>query len=366
MCLCGSFRFDNLLNLHPQEKKIMSVSRFLGAVEWALMVGLVFGSGAIAQAQQAEEEQDGRVVQIGRADQEAEIPDRRTRAQQNDLTDGAIVEQQLPTYWIGLRGTVIGDDDPLRAHVDLPANQGLLVFEIVPDSPAAKAGLKKYDILLRANDVELGEMNHLVEIVGTEGEKKGQITLDVIRHGQRETVYVTPEARPADQMLSQDDRGQNPLGGELGVPGGLEGFMRRGGPAFDFRNFGPGIIVGEGGGIANVPNGVSISVHKEAGKPAEVTVKRGDETWTVTGDDAESLKQLPEDLRPFVEQILRGGSPMGMNFNMPNFDGLRGRGFDDRRLQERLEEMERQMNQLLERFGEPAEVEPKAEQEEAR
>ena len=62
---------------------------------------------------------------------------------------------------------------------------------------------------LRANDVELHEMNNLVEMVGTEGEKKGQITLDVIRHGERETVYVTPEERPADQMLSQDDGGQN-------------------------------------------------------------------------------------------------------------------------------------------------------------
>jgi hypothetical protein len=167
-------------------------------------------------------------------------------------------------------------------------------------------------------------------------------------------------------MLSQDDSGQNPLGGGRGMPEGMEQFFGRGGQPFDFRNFGPGIIVGEGGGFANIPNGVSVSVHKDAGKPAEVTVKRGGETWTVNGDDPESLKQLPEDLRPFVDQILKGGSPMGMNFNMPNFDGLRGRGFDNGRLQDRLDEMERRMNQLLERFGEnPTNDEPKAEQEEA-
>jgi membrane-associated protease RseP (regulator of RpoE activity) len=338
----------------------MSLSSFRGAVEWALMVGLVFGAGAVAQAQQDEEKPNDRVVQIGRADDAQGGRDVRP----GSITDGAIVQQEMPKYWIGLRGVVIGDDEPLRAHVDLPAHQGLLVHEIVPDSPAAKAGLKKHDILLRANDVELNEMNNLVEIVGTEGEKQGQITLDVIRHGERETVYVTPQERPADQMLSQDGGGQNPLGGGRGMPEGMEQFFGRGGQPFDFRNFGPGIIVGEGGGMANIPNGVSISVHKDGDKPAEVTVKRSGETWTVTGDDAESLKQLPEDLRQFVEQILRGGSPMGVN--MPNFGGFRGRGIDDGRLQDRLEEMERQMNQLLERFGEnPNGDQPRAEQEEA-
>jgi hypothetical protein len=171
----------------------MSVSSFRGAVEWALLVGLVFGAGAIAQAQQDEEQPDGRVVQIGRADQEGAAPDGRTNQPLNQLTDGAIVQQDAPKYWIGLRGTVIGDDDPLRAHVDLPAKQGLLVYEIVPDGPADKAGLKKYDILLRGNDLPLREMNDLIELVGTEGEKKGQISLDVIRHGESETVFITPD-----------------------------------------------------------------------------------------------------------------------------------------------------------------------------
>jgi membrane-associated protease RseP (regulator of RpoE activity) len=233
----------------------MSVSNFRGAVEWALMVGLVFGAGAMAQAQEDEQSND-RVVKIGRADEEPEAHDVRP----DRITDGAIVQQEIPKYWIGLRGVVIGDDDPLRAHVDLPANQGLLVHEIVPDSPAAKAGLKKYDILLRANDVELNEMQNLIDMVVTEGEKKGQITLDVMRHAERETVYITPEERPADQMLSQDDTEQTPFGGGRRIPGGMEQFFGRGGQPFDFRNFGPGIIVGEGGGggVA-IPNGISVA-----------------------------------------------------------------------------------------------------------
>ena len=53
----------------------------------------------------------------------------------------------------------------LRAQIDIPEGQGLLVRQVVPDSPAAKAGLKNFDILLRANDTDLHDMRDLMELV---------------------------------------------------------------------------------------------------------------------------------------------------------------------------------------------------------
>jgi hypothetical protein len=103
-------------------------------------------------------------------------------------------------------------------------------------------------------------------------------------------------------------------------------------------------------------------------------VKRGDQTWEVVGDDPESLKKLPEDLRPVVQRMLRGGMAFGTGDQVPNVQvpgmdwNFQGRGFDDGRLRERLDQMERRMNQLLERLdrdNRPA-GEPKAEQEEAK
>ena len=41
-------------------------------------------------------------------------------------------------------------------------------------------------------------------------------------------------------------------------------------------------------------------------QPATVTVKKGDKTWTVKGDDEKALKELPDDVRPFVAQMLHG------------------------------------------------------------
>jgi membrane-associated protease RseP (regulator of RpoE activity) len=348
----------------------MSPSFVRGAVSWALIIGLVFSAGAFALAQQDESRDQGRVVQIGQAD--GEQPRVEAENPVNELNQPGFEEslqQELPKYWIGLRGGVVGDDDPLRSHLDLPANQGLLIVEVVPDSPADKAGLKKHDILLRANDIELRDMNDLIEIVSTEGEKEAQITLDVVRHAERETVYITPEERPADVALSQGGGAGGAFGGQFpqGFPRELFGQLEDGRMPFNFRNFGPGVII-NGQGFANMPNGVSVSVHKEGGKPARITVKRGDETWEVVGDDPESLNKLPKDLRPFVEQMLDGGSPFDMNFQIPNVEIPNAQGFNDDRLRQRLEHMERQMNELFERLGQNGDNtdRPNAEQEEAK
>jgi membrane-associated protease RseP (regulator of RpoE activity) len=313
-------------------------------VEWALMVALVLGVGAVAQAQN-DEPSDGKVVKIGRSDGDAAKPDL------PPPNDGVPVPRvQMPKYWIGLLGGTITPDNPLRAHLDLPENQGLIVANVVPDGPAAKAGLKQHDILLRANDADLHEMQDLVELVLSEGPKKGQLTLEILRHNKRETVYLTPEERPANAPVPQVDfnNGAGIGGGEMGLPNEL--LQQFGGQMpFAFRNFGNGVIVGGGEGMANMPNGVSVSIQKEDGKPAHITVKRGEETWEVVGEDPESLKQLPEDLRPFVERMVHGG---GMKIDMPNFDRrIPGPAFEDGRLRERLERMEQRLEELQKRLS---------------
>jgi membrane-associated protease RseP (regulator of RpoE activity) len=313
------------------------------------MVALVFGTGVLVQAQDEAAGDGGPVIQIGKGDAEAESEPFLKPAP----TDGAIVDEPAaPKYWIGLVGGPIDAVHPLRAHVDIPEKQGLLVVNVVPDSPAAKAGLKQNDILLRANDIDLREMQDLVELVLTEGEKKGQIAIDVLRRGQRETVYVTPEVRPADAG-PQGGIGRG-FGTGFGVPGGVEipqDLLREFGEMpFEFRQFGPGVIVGGGAGAANLPNGVTVSIVKENDQPARITVKRGGETWEVVGDDPKSLDQLPDDVRPFVEQMLHG-RPLGMNLRGPGRAVLPDLG--DGRLRDRLERMEQRLEALQERLLAP-------------
>ncbi|HEY3391775.1 MAG TPA: PDZ domain-containing protein [Lacipirellulaceae bacterium] len=327
----------------------MSHNYLRGAVGLVLAIAAAIGTAALVQAQEDEAQNEGRVVQIGRADEESEKSGRNANGERNG---GLVEEQDVPRYWIGLLGGAIPDDHPLRAHLDLPADQGLLVADVVPNSPASKAGLKKHDILLKANDTVLKEMGDLVELVSTEGEKKGQISLEVFRGGERETVYVKPEGRPADAQVSTGGFGEGGFQGGAGLPEEFQdlfGQLQRGQKPFNFRNFGPGVIVGQPG-MMNVPNGVSVSITKKAGQPTEITVKRGEETWKVVGDDPQSLEQLPDDLRPFVERMLHGGAPVTFDPQMPNMEQLERRGFGDDRLSERLEEMERRMEELQRRL----------------
>jgi hypothetical protein len=321
------------------------------------MAGLVIGAGTFVQAQ---EQSDGNIVQIGRADKSPAKPN--LPPQQPDDQDGH-VRQPAPTYWIGLLGGAIPADNPLRAQLNLPEQQGLLVANIVPKSPAEKAGLKQYDILMKANGKDLHEMKDLIDLVMQEGARKGQITLDVLRQNKHETINLTPEVRPADADVQQAEGfgggfGQagpmmpgDPLAGRPGMPG-----MPR---PFQFRNFGPGVIVG-GDPFAGLPNGVSISVQKQNGQPTHITVQRGNDKWDITGDDPEALKKLPEDLRPTVERMLHGGGGMAGamggfgHFPMPNGPAGLGPGFgpgmDAGQLREQMERMEHRLDEMQRRM----------------
>jgi hypothetical protein len=322
----------------------MSTSFLRGGSEWALMVALVFGAGALAQAK---DEPPGPVVQIGQADEGTTTPGLKQHETQGD-------EQSVaPKYWIGLGVGQISPDHVLRAFIDIPENQGLLVATVAPESPAEKAGLKQHDVLLRANEIELHELHDLTDLVATEGAKKGQIALEVLRKGGRETIQLTPEDRPASAQRPQLG-GSGAVGegfGEFGPEGLPQELLQqfRGRGPVEFRNFGGGVVDGEHG-VGNIPDGVSVNISKDGDKPAHITIKRGEETWEVDGDNPESLKKLPEDLRPFAEQLLHGSSPMDLH--MRHFGDRPGFEAGDGQLRERLERMEQQMEKMLERLNE--------------
>jgi hypothetical protein len=357
----------------------MSQTNLRNSVEWALMVTLVLGLGAIAQAQDDASEPEGRIIQIGPADaddaQPAPPADQRRAPRTWPRQGGQPTEgfgepavQEPAGHWIGV---MAGPLSPaLRAHLDVPEDQGILAYEVVPDSPADKAGLKKYDVLLRANDVDLHDKNDLVDLVRTAGDQQQQITLEVLRGTQRETVWVTPAERPERPVMHGPAFGEQgaPDGGVPAAPNDFFGWF---GDRFGdetrgpntFRRFGPGAVVGgRNFGHAEIPNGVSVSIQKQNDEPAQITVQRGDETWEIVGDDPESLEQLPDDLRPFVEQLLGQTALNRFQLTMPAVPARPGApvtpgapaipGFDEHqaRIRQQLEAMEQRMRELEQRL----------------
>ena len=76
---------------------------------------------------------------------------------------------------------------------------GLIITEIKPDGPAAKAGLKENDVLFKANDTDLKGMDttKFVELIAAMRPNQ-QVAFQVVRGGEAMTVKVKLGTRPAD------------------------------------------------------------------------------------------------------------------------------------------------------------------------
>jgi beta-lactamase regulating signal transducer with metallopeptidase domain len=87
--------------------------------------------------------------------------------------------------------------DTLVDQLDLPRNQGLIVGDIMPESAAAKAGLKSHDILLEVNGKPVS--SNVAEFVKQLNDVKANTPVNavVMRKGKKETVkgLSLPEAK---------------------------------------------------------------------------------------------------------------------------------------------------------------------------
>ncbi|MCI0749232.1 MAG: DegQ family serine endoprotease [Nevskiales bacterium] len=101
---------------------------------------------------------------------------------------------QLVEHGAVQRGRIgVGGQDvtpELAKAFKLPAARGAVITQVVPGSPADKAGLKAEDILLEANGKELQDFSQLRNLVGLM-HVNDRIELKVLRDGKPRTVTVT-------------------------------------------------------------------------------------------------------------------------------------------------------------------------------
>ncbi len=100
----------------------------------------------------------------------------------------------------GWLGVGIQDlNEALAQSFGLKSTRGALVGGVFPEGPAAKAGLKSGDVLLKVAGQEVRDANHLRHMVaGIEPKKK--VRLEVFREKQSIEVEVTIGLRDVDQL----------------------------------------------------------------------------------------------------------------------------------------------------------------------
>jgi S1-C subfamily serine protease len=150
--------------------------------------------GALADAR-------ARVIGINVA---AASPDVETRAQNigfaipSDLVVD-VVEQILETGkvdygYLGIQTTTITES--LEQDYGLSRSEGVLVVQVEPDSPAAKAGVRQGDIIIQIGDRVVDSEVDLFSYL--RGQKPGeQVELVLVRDGEEQTLTVTLGNRPS-------------------------------------------------------------------------------------------------------------------------------------------------------------------------
>ena len=281
-------------------------------------------------------------------------------AEVDPVQDVLTVDNQ---YRIGLDCAPVSE--ALRVHLRLADGAGLLVNGVMSNSPAGRAGIQRFDIVVEADGAPVTSIGDLVRAVN--GAKDTELSLAIVHEGEQQIVKVTPEKRDEEEIERLRNGFANRLGQNAWPPGMGPDFSQqiqrqieqameqmKFGPHGGFRQFGPGIVLDN----HQLPNGFNLkmSVERNNDGPATIKIERGDERWEVTEDN---LNALPDDVRPMVENMLNGGrlnlqglmAPNALPAipAMPAMPAVPARPAapqNDKRLQDRFDGLELKMQEL--------------------
>jgi S1-C subfamily serine protease len=125
-----------------------------------------------------------------------------------------ISDGEFEHSWLGISGASL--TSKLAASMELDSSQrGVVVVEVVDDSPASAAGLRGSqsdtdvsggDVVIAIDDQQMRDFDDLVAYLARSTSVGQTVTLTLLRKGQEETVDVTLAARPrADRQLEPDE-----------------------------------------------------------------------------------------------------------------------------------------------------------------
>lgn len=111
-------------------------------------------------------------------------------------------------------GVTLSDaDDTLRSHLKLAAGEGLVVTEVVDDSPAAKMGVKQHDVLVELDGKRLTTVDAINAQIQELKDKT--VVLKLLRSGQEVTCQIAAKksseaARAWKELVLVDEYHHHP------------------------------------------------------------------------------------------------------------------------------------------------------------
>ena len=200
----------------------------------------------------------------------------------------------------------------LAAQLGLTEGLGLIVEEVVPDSPAATAGLQRHDVLKQIGDQLVANPAQLAALVRHFG-KDAETAMVLVRKGQEQKLTV----KIGERMMPE----RMPLGS--GFPGGggefgSVGLLRARSSADIFQEIGPGappeVRAREeqtsttwntsSAKVTLKDDSGEMEVRSENGKRTLIAKNaKGETVFNGPIDTDEQRRTIPEDFRKKLEQI---------------------------------------------------------------
>ena len=114
-------------------------------------------------------------------------------------------------------GVGLQDIDPTLAEAyKLPKPEGSLIADVKPSSPAAKAGLKAGDVILKLNGIGIPSTTQLLSYLNraTPGQN---LNFEILRDDKRQNISIIPIAAPDDTPATSTNLNEKSKGAVLGV-----------------------------------------------------------------------------------------------------------------------------------------------------
>ena len=185
--------------------------------------------------------------------------------------------------WLGVKGETVSADIARSLGLDRP--QGLVVTEVWPGGPAARAGLRQGDVITAVDGAEINDQGGLNFRVGTQA-PNAQVEVNVLRDGSPQTLTARVQPLPGDadvdsarlirsgvlsgaQVLALNPALADSLGGDPFATGVIVARVQRGGYANRIGLQGGDIILAVNGRavtsvdqLADLPRGAEVVIER--------------------------------------------------------------------------------------------------------
>ncbi len=119
------------------------------------------------------------------------IPSNRAK----EIMEQLIEKGRVVRGWMGVE--IAPFDDIVARQFGVPDSKGVLVNKVLPGSPAAKAGLKRGDVIREFDGQSVPDQNALLQIVAKTPPKK-KVTLKIYRDGREMILTLVTGEMPAN------------------------------------------------------------------------------------------------------------------------------------------------------------------------